>query len=736
MASSFTLISCEVVLLFLVTWALLRYYKSPSVSKDTIISTYSTWILSFAGTLLLPFDIAVSLTGRDYTEAMAHLWSLIYWSTFLLAWIVLPVQMAYHMSGEFTVRGRLWEALRDNLLFFAVTGIIFVIFILYLLATHGVSGSVEFVGFMMAMGNTYGVLLIICLLGNGLVALPKRLWHMGNPTAEISRMYILANSVETSLHNARYKLEDVEAEVKEVLESFDTTATLSHTMRELLPLAEIIRKKLDSFDFELRSSSTRYLKKTKDKERKKAAAESGGFFGFFGRSGDNSAGVSTSEVEKKELITLHSRLINAQLRAFSAERRWRALLLNIQGEENLLNNTMRAQDCSWFGVKEYGSNSESIHRIEAENDERDQGLCRCFGFLVPFPQRVARLYFRVIDEVRLFWRRRLYRYACRLLSLICAAASGLILYSELAMSTNLRSPIGFLLVNMSEEGAGLFMVQSVSFIYLLYMSFCTFYSFFKLNFGWNFTLQGNQQSPGTSLIFNATYLSRLQFSLGYNYLLFLNVPKIDNTSFQNLMSNMEIVPLFGNSFVIYTPIITVILGLCTFFNVYGRFLKYLGIESEDTIVHDDCFHKMNEGHAEELATGKKLVASAMKDSRFKVVTAGRNSPVKDTVSLLAGGMSSDHSNSSTSEDDGGDVELGSFGIRNSSAKEVTKRGLSAVDEDEDDGWTPSTFSMSSSRGSSERSNPTSSAKHSGGSDTGGWGSMGGSSGRVYGGRYS
>lgn len=82
--------------------------------------------------------------------------------------------------------------------------------------------------------------------------------------------------------------------------------------------------------------------------------------------------------------------------------------------------------------------------------------------------------------------------------------------------------------------------------------------------------QGNQQSPATSLIFNGTYLSRLQFSLGYNYLLFLNVQRIDNTSFQHLMSNMDIVPLFGNSFVIYAPIITVVLGLCTFFNVYGR----------------------------------------------------------------------------------------------------------------------------------------------------------------------
>ena len=43
----------------------------------------------------------------------------------------------------------------------------------------------------MAMGNTYGVLLIICLMGNGLVALPRRLWQLGNAEGELIRLYLL-----------------------------------------------------------------------------------------------------------------------------------------------------------------------------------------------------------------------------------------------------------------------------------------------------------------------------------------------------------------------------------------------------------------------------------------------------------------------------------------------------------------------------------------------------------------
>lgn len=52
--------------------------------------------------------------------------------------------------------------------------------------------------------------------GNGLVALPKRLWHMGQPQKEVERMYLLAHSVETDLHDARFALEDVEADVNTV----------------------------------------------------------------------------------------------------------------------------------------------------------------------------------------------------------------------------------------------------------------------------------------------------------------------------------------------------------------------------------------------------------------------------------------------------------------------------------------------------------------------------------------
>ena len=49
------------------------------------------------------------------------------------------------------------------------------------------------------------------------------------------------------------------------------------------------------------------------------------------------------------------------------------------------------------------------------------------------------------------------------------------------MSTSSTSPVGSTISGLSMEGAGVFVVQSISFAYLFYMSLCTFWSLFKVS---------------------------------------------------------------------------------------------------------------------------------------------------------------------------------------------------------------------------------------------------------------
>lgn len=125
--------------------------------------------------------------------------------------------------------------------------------------------------------------------------------------------------------------------------------------------------------------------------------------------------------------------------------------------------------------------------------------------------------------IRLKWRLTLYPIFCRIFAILLAFSSAMIIWSELTMAIDsMQSPVGMLLVHLSSGGGSVFVVQCFAFFALAYMSICTYWAMFRMNLGWAFTLQPNQQSPATSLLFNATYFCRLQFSLAFNFLLMLN----------------------------------------------------------------------------------------------------------------------------------------------------------------------------------------------------------------------
>ena len=69
-----------------------------------------------------------------------------------------------------------------------------IIYIIYMVPTSGGTFS-EVIGFVMAMGNTYGVLLITLLMGNGLVALPMHLWRLGDVERGLQELYLSVSSL-------------------------------------------------------------------------------------------------------------------------------------------------------------------------------------------------------------------------------------------------------------------------------------------------------------------------------------------------------------------------------------------------------------------------------------------------------------------------------------------------------------------------------------------------------------
>ncbi len=77
-----------------------------------------------------------------------------------------------------------------------------------------------------------------------------------------------------------------------------------------------------------------------------------------------------------------------------------------------------------------------------------------------------------------FCQEKISKYLSRLLSLTAAGVSVVILWSETIMSTSITSPIA-MVVNANRDAG-----QAILFLFLTYMSICTYWSLFRINLGW------------------------------------------------------------------------------------------------------------------------------------------------------------------------------------------------------------------------------------------------------------
>lgn len=77
--------------------------------------------------------------GYIPTEFLKVFWEIVYWTSFNLTWFVIPIMTSYtryssnndKRSGEFSFWRKVWAAIRENLIFYAIIGAVGTVFILY-----------------------------------------------------------------------------------------------------------------------------------------------------------------------------------------------------------------------------------------------------------------------------------------------------------------------------------------------------------------------------------------------------------------------------------------------------------------------------------------------------------------------------------------------------------------------------------------------------------------------------
>jgi len=514
----------------------------------------------------------LSLTSTNNVNATILPWHILFWSTFVLAWFILPLVREMLLSGHFTTRKRLKDGMRKML-----TGqlILLLFVVIFIIAMAIYLHSIHVKPVLITLGNTYGLLIVSLLLGYGLVALPRSLWRQAEPAAELRRAQIMAGAVDEALFEAVWELQDCEYAIDCALAKIADSKLLSDIYYKYC-VDDLLRRKREAGIMSPELDSRR----TENRNRVGLAGN---------RSDVTEDDNGTPTLEK--LVDLNLRLMCTQEKLLSAELQWEALI----------------KRCKFLVDISMGSTPpSSLSRIESD-------------FLYMTDSRIRALRWKL----RSIWMKYLRSLAFRLLAILAACLSTAILWSEatLALTTSL-SPFSFFLGLFDNGGERGFLFQIAALIPLVYMSICVYSSLFKLSAFGPFCLRGNMQSSGVALAFNAQLLVRLQFPLGYNFLLMLKYDASSLSAFQDFMGVMSVVPLFGQAFSVYAPLLIIALCIVTLFNIYPRLLSLLGVQHEDAVLVGDSETmdaKVNEGitllrkHVEgmESAAGQRVVQSSM-----------------------------------------------------------------------------------------------------------------------------
>lgn len=211
MVSWFTILILVIVFLF--TVFLLLHYPSKKTPVFVYFLVFVGWSTSFGIVALLPYDIYEAKVNKDtknFTIEVA--WKVIYWTTFSLCWLVLPVAEKFHTSGEFTFVSKLRNAIYRQIRSFLMIIALGIALILYLYFVEKLD-SKKMLGVLVLMGNIWGLFLLVTLLGFGLVSIPISFWVQGSLSQTLQNLQLKSVPLDESCIDSKYRLNQCVAKV-------------------------------------------------------------------------------------------------------------------------------------------------------------------------------------------------------------------------------------------------------------------------------------------------------------------------------------------------------------------------------------------------------------------------------------------------------------------------------------------------------------------------------------------
>ncbi|CAO1430856.1 unnamed protein product [Diamesa serratosioi] len=212
--------------------------------------------------------------GMVSDEVFPTLWRIIYWSSQFLTWLIMPLMQSYLKAGDFTMQGKFRSALIDNAIYYGTYLFICGVLLIYIALKPGVYLDWQKLkAIASSASNTWGLFLLVLLLGYALVEVPRGLYNNSKAGYTLQQAYFKLSKLSSDKAEAEENAEDV-------LESLQSLNILVPSHHELRHCVETI----------LRKVPTELLEKAKRNVR-----------------GDGSTGVPS----EKSLIRLHKQVIKS-----------------------------------------------------------------------------------------------------------------------------------------------------------------------------------------------------------------------------------------------------------------------------------------------------------------------------------------------------------------------------------------------------------------------------------------
>ncbi|OAD06099.1 hypothetical protein MUCCIDRAFT_159784 [Mucor lusitanicus CBS 277.49] len=116
-------------------------------------------------------------------------WRVLYWTSFCLTWMAIPMMQAYVNTGDFTMVKRLKSAVQVNIRFYSIYVVVGTIGLIYLVFGSGLTTREGIQSYVMAAANSWGLFLVIVFMGYGLVSVPRSLWYSGSYDRHLFQHY-------------------------------------------------------------------------------------------------------------------------------------------------------------------------------------------------------------------------------------------------------------------------------------------------------------------------------------------------------------------------------------------------------------------------------------------------------------------------------------------------------------------------------------------------------------------